>query len=146
MSQFVIQSGPWSQLQHDAKLIRSMVFIEEQNISEADEWDEQDAISLHFVVYAQDQPIATARLLENNSIGRVAVLQQYRGEGIGKLLMQQIIQVAKQQNRAFLQLSAQVYVTRFYENLGFQVQGEEYLDCEIPHIDMGLSLKMTELK
>lgn len=141
MSQFVIQSGPWSQLQHDAKLIRSMVFIEEQNISEADEWDEQDAISLHFVVYAQDQPIATARLLENNSIGRVAVLQQYRGEGIGKLLMQQIIQVAKQQNRAFLQLSAQVYATRFYENLAFQVQGEEYLDCEIPHIDMGLSLK-----
>jgi len=141
MSQFVIQSGPWSQLQHDAKLIRSMVFIEEQHISEADEWDEQDAISLHFVVYAQDQPIATARLLENNSIGRVAVLQQYRGEGIGKLLMQQIIQVAKQQNRAFLQLSAQVYAIRFYENLGFQVQGEEYLDCEIPHIDMGLSLK-----
>ncbi|WP_336954315.1 GNAT family N-acetyltransferase [Acinetobacter sp. AS167] len=141
MSQFVIQSGPWSQLQHDAKLIRSMVFIEEQNISEADEWDEQDAISLHFVVYAQDQAIATARLLENNSIGRVAVLQQYRGEGIGKLLMQQIIQVAKQQNRAFLQLSAQVYAIRFYENLGFQVQGEEYLDCEIPHIDMGLSLK-----
>ena len=133
MSQFVIQSGPWSQLQHDAKLIRSMVFIEEQNISEADEWDELDAISLHFVVYAQDQAIATARLLENNSIGRVAVLQQYRGEGIGKLLMQQ--------NRAFLQLSAQVYATRFYENLGFQVQGEEYLDCEIPHIDMGLSLK-----
>ena len=146
MSQFVIQSGPWSQLQHDAKLIRSMVFIEEQNISEADEWDEQDAISLHFVVYAQDQAIATARLLENNSIGRVAVLQQYRGEGIGKLLMQQIIQVAKQQNRVFLQLSAQVYATRFYENLGFQVQGEEYLDCEIPHIDMWLSLKMTELK
>lgn len=141
MSQFVIQSGPWSQLQHDAKLIRSMVFIEEQNISEADEWDEQDAISLHFVVYAQDQAIATARLLENNSIGRVAVLQQYRGEGIGKLLMQHIIQVAKQQNRAFLQLSAQVYAIRFYENLGFQVQGEEYLDCEIPHIDMGLSLK-----
>ena len=141
MSQFVIQSGLWSQLQHDAKLIRSMVFIEEQHISEADEWDEQDAISLHFVVYAQDQPIATARLLENNSIGRVAVLQQYRGEGIGKLLMQQIIQVAKQQNRVFLQLSAQVYATRFYENLGFQVQGEEYLDCEIPHIDMGLSLK-----
>ncbi|WP_419819990.1 GNAT family N-acetyltransferase [Acinetobacter sp.] len=141
MSQFVIQSGPWSQLQHEAKLIRSMVFIEEQNISEADEWDEQDAISLHFVVYAQDQAIATARLLENNSIGRVAVLQQYRGEGIGKLLMQHIIQVAKQQNRAFLQLSAQVYAIRFYENLGFQVQGEEYLDCEIPHIDMGLSLK-----
>ena len=141
MSQFVIQSGLWSQLQHDAKLIRSMVFIEEQHISEADEWDEQDSISLHFVVYAQDQAIATARLLENNSIGRVAVLQQYRGEGIGKLLMQHIIQVAKQQNRAFLQLSAQVYAIRFYENLGFQVQGEEYLDCEIPHIDMGLSLK-----
>ncbi|MEG0483365.1 MAG: GNAT family N-acetyltransferase [Acinetobacter sp.] len=140
MLDFQIQSGNWNELQHDAQLIRRSVFIQEQNISENDEWDDQDAISLHFVVYDQNQAIATARLLQNNSIGRVAVLKQYRGKSIGQLLMQHIIQVASEQKREYLKLSAQSYVVGFYENLGFEVKGEEYLDCGIPHIDMWLSL------
>lgn len=141
MSRFEIQSGPWSQLRHDAELIRRQVFIEEQNISEVEEWDDQDAVSLHFVIFEQNQPIATARLLQNDSIGRVAVLKTYRGAGIGKLLMQYIIDVAKQEGRTVLKLSAQAYATKFYENLGFQLQGEAYLDCGIPHIDMYQNLK-----
>ncbi len=140
MLDFQIQSGNWHELQHDAQLIRRSVFVQEQNISENDEWDDQDAISLHFVVYDQNQAIATARLLENHSIGRVAVLKQYRGKSIGQLLMQHIIQVASEQKREYLKLSAQSYVIGFYENLGFEVKGEEYLDCGIPHIDMWLSL------
>ena len=140
MLDFQIQSGNWHELQHDAQLIRRSVFVQEQNISENDEWDDQDAISLHFVVYDQNQAIATARLLENHSIGRVAVLKQYRGKSIGQLLMQHIIQVASEQKREYLKLSSQFYVIGFYENLGFEVKGEEYLDCGIPHIDMWLSL------
>ena len=140
MLDFQIQSGNWHELQHDAQLIRRSVFVQEQNISENDEWDDQDAISLHFVVYDQNQAIATARLLENHSIGRVAVLKQYRGKSIGQLWMQHIIQVASEQKREYLKLSAQFYVIGFYENLGFEVKGEEYLDCGIPHIDMWLSL------
>jgi predicted GNAT family N-acyltransferase len=143
MNRFEIQSGSWNQLQHDAQLIRRKVFIEEQNISEAEEWDDQDAVSLHFVMYEQNQPIATARLLPDDSIGRVAVLKTYRGEGIGKLLMQHIINVAKHEGRTLLKLSAQAYATKFYENLGFQLQGDEYLDCGIPHIDMFQSLKSS---
>ena len=140
MADFQIQSGDWNELQHDAQFIRRSVFVQEQNISEDDEWDDQDPISLHFVVYDQNQAIATARLLENHSIGRVAVLKQYRGKSIGQLLMQHIIQVAAEQKREFLKLSAQVYATGFYENLGFMVEGDEYLDCGIPHIDMSMSL------
>lgn len=140
MNQYQIQSGSWTELEHHAKLIRMEVFIQEQNIAEHDEWDAQDAVSLHFIVYDQNQPIATARLLENNSIGRVAVLKPYRGKGIGQLLMQQIIQIAKDQKRSQLKLSAQVYATKFYENLGFQLSGEEYLDCGIPHIDMSMNI------
>ena len=74
-----VENGDWDQLQQDARLIRELVFIVEQNIPEQDEWDDQDAISQHFVVYDRDQPIATARLLQNNSVGRVAVIQKYRG-------------------------------------------------------------------
>lgn len=138
MSQFTIRPGSWDELQNDAKLIREQVFIQEQQIAVADEWDAEDAVSVHFVIYDQDQPIATARLLQNNSVGRVAVLKSHRGAGIGKLLMQQIIQQAKHQQREFLKLSSQVHAIQFYAGLGFKVEGEQYLDCGIPHIDMRL--------
>ena len=138
MSQFTIRTGRWDELQNDAKLIREQVFIQEQQIAVADEWDAEDAVSVHFVVYDQDQPIATARLLKNNSVGRVAVLKSHRGTGIGKLLMQQITQQAKHQQREFLKLSSQVHAIQFYAGLGFKVEGEQYLDCGIPHIDMRL--------
>ena len=138
MSQFSICTGRWDELQNDAKLIREQVFIQEQQIAVADEWDAEDAVSLHFVVYDQDQPIATARLLQNNSVGRVAVLKSHRGLGIGKLLMQQIIQQAKHEQREFLKLSSQVHAIQFCAGLGFNVEGEQYLDCGIPHIEMRL--------
>lgn len=55
--------------------------------------------------------------------------------------MQAVIDQAKTEQREFLKLSSQVHAIGFYQNLGFDVQGEEYLDCGIPHIDMYLSLK-----
>ena len=140
MTQLTLRSSSWDVLQHDAKLIREQVFIQEQQIAAEDEWDAEDAVSLHFVVYDQDQPIATARLLQNNSVGRVAVLKSHRGLGIGKVLMLQIIQQAKLEQRKFLKLSSQVHAIQFYASLGFNVEGEEYLDCAIPHIDMRLVL------
>ena len=140
MSAFEIRKGAWDDLASDAKLIRTEVFIQEQNIAENEEWDVEDEKSLHFVMYDQNQAIATARLLENNSIGRVAVLKNYRGQGIGQQLMQHIIAVATIEHRNFLKLSAQVHAIGFYENLGFQVQGESYLDCGIPHVDMLLRM------
>ncbi|OTG63176.1 GNAT family N-acetyltransferase [Acinetobacter silvestris] len=139
MTQYTIRSGCWDDLHPHAKLIREQVFIQEQQIAAQDEWDEQDAVALHFMVYAENQPIATARLLQNNSIGRVAVLKSYRGKGIGKLLMEEIIQYAQKEKREFLKLSAQVYAIPFYVGLGFAVQGDEYLDCGIPHVDMWMN-------
>lgn len=133
---YQVKQGIWDQLQQDTKLIRTLVFIQEQGIAEADEWDEQDAISQHFVVYDQDQPIATARLLQNNSVGRVAVLKAYRGQGLGQMIMQEILAYARQQQRKFLHLSSQVHAISFYEQLGFAVQGEAYDECGIPHIEM----------
>lgn len=135
-----IKQGHWDQLQQDAKLIRTQVFICEQGITEADEWDDQDVISQHFVIYDQDQPIATARLLENNSVGRVAVLKAYRGQGLGQMIMLEIIGYAQKQRRSVLTLSSQVHAISFYEKLGFTVQGDSYDECGIPHIEMTMSL------
>ena len=135
-----IKQGDWDQLQQDAKLIRTQVFICEQGITEADEWDDQDVISQHFVIYDQDQPIATARLLENNSVGRVAVLKAYRGQGLGQMIMLEIISYAQKQRRSVLTLSSQVHAISFYKKLGFTVQGNSYDECGIPHIEMTMSL------
>ena len=143
-----VQSGHWDKLEQDAKFIRKQVFIIEQNIPEEEEWDDQDMISDHFVVYDQDQPIATARLLQNNSVGRVAVLKAYRGQGIGRMIMLEIIRQAHQQDRKFLHLSSQVHAISFYEKLGFSIQGDAYDECGIPHIKMQLVIetKITETK
>lgn len=135
-----IKQGHWDQLQQDAKLIRTQVFICEQCITEADEWDDQDVISQHFVIYDQYQPIATTRLLENNSVGRVAVLKAYRGQGLGQMIMLEIIGYAQKQRRSVLTLSSQVHAISFYEKLGFTVQGNSYDECGIPHIEMTMSL------
>ena len=136
-----VQSGHWDKLEQEAKFIRKQVFIIEQNIPEEEEWDDQDMISDHFVVYDQDQPIATARLLQNNSVGRVAVLKAYRGQGIGRMIMLEIIRQAHQQDRTFLQLSSQVHAISFYEKLGFSIQGDAYDECGIPHIKMQLVIE-----
>ena len=135
-----LKQGCWDQLQQDAKLIRTQVFIVEQHIPEAEEWDDHDAISQHFVIYDQDHPIATARLLQNHSVGRVAVVKAYRGQGIGRMIMLEIIAYAQQQARPHLQLSSQIHAVSFYQQLGFIVQGDEYDECGIPHIEMTMSI------
>jgi len=137
---YKVIADDWEQLEKDVKYIREQVFIQEQGITPEDEWDDFDAIAVHFIVYDKEQPIATARLLPQHSVGRVAVLMPYRKQGIGKILMQHIIDYARNQKLPYLKLSAQTYVTAFYEALGFQVQGEVYQDCGIPHIDMTLAL------
>lgn len=135
-----IISGSWKDLAAHAKVIREVVFIQEQHIAAEDEWDAEDAVAVHFIVFQQDQAIATARLLSNNSIGRVAVLNTVRGLGVGQRLMQAVIDYARAEQRELVKLSSQVHAIGFYQALGFEVQGEEYLDCGIPHIDMYLKL------
>ena len=137
---YQVKHGCWDQLQQDAKLIRTQVFICEQGITEADEWDDQDVISQHFVIYDQDQPIATARLLQNHSVGRVAVVKAYRGQGIGQMIMLEIISYAQKQRLSVLTLSSQVHAISFYEKLGFTVQGNSYDECGISHIEMTMNL------
>ncbi len=143
MSELKLVTGSWERLAQDAKFVREQVFIMEQNISVEEEWDRHDTLSTHFVIYDQKQAIATARLLSDGHVGRVAVLKAYRGHGIGKLIMQYIIGYAEQQQRNELILSAQVHAIPFYDALGFSVMGESYLDCGIPHVDMSMTLGST---
>ncbi|WP_439148666.1 GNAT family N-acetyltransferase [Sulfitobacter sp.] len=125
-------------------LLRRIVFIEEQSVPEADELDDLDGTSIHFLASQKDIPIGTARMQINGDtakIGRVCVLAAHRGTGLGAALMRAAVDEARQQDGvAFVKLSSQVSAIGFYEKLGFVAQGPVYDDAGIDHRDMVLPL------
>src|SRR5690554_5135574 len=91
-----VKSGTWTELKTDASAVRYVVFVQEQKVPLSIEMDDQDALCVHAVAYDGDQPIATGRLLPDAHIGRMAVLADYRGQGIGALVLQQLMAAAQQ--------------------------------------------------
>jgi predicted GNAT family N-acyltransferase len=72
----------------------------------------------------------------DGQIGRVSVLKDWRGLKVGDALMRAAIEAAEARGQREQKLSAQVHATAFYERLGFQVEGGEYLEAGIPHVLM----------
>ncbi len=118
------------------KAVRRAVFVAEQGITEAEEWDGEDEHSRHFLAEDQDgQPIGTARLLPSGQIGRMAVLPKWRHQGIGARLLCLAVTAGGDQ-RVFLH--AQVDAIGFYERAGFVAAGEPFLEAGITHRRMAL--------
>ncbi|QEI12883.1 GNAT family N-acetyltransferase [Cellvibrio japonicus] len=131
---------------HSAELtrVRTLVFMEEQQVSAEDEWDGLDNSATHFLVTDNQQTIGCARLLQEHHngqtlfhIGRVAILKPRRGQGIGHQLMQVVINHCRQLSPTTpIYLHAQCERQHFYEVLGFEVEGDIFIDAGIPHISM----------
>lgn len=127
----------------DASFIRTEVFIKEQGFN--DEFDQIDNSAVHFVIYDNDAPIATARAYTENGIeyhaGRIAVMKEYRKNGIGRILMNCVENEIKNRGGKEIVISAQLRASGFYKKLGYKAYGEEYLDEYCPHISMKKTLK-----
>lgn len=132
--------GDWETLGPAASEIRHKVFIDEQKVPQEEEWDGLDPECQHFLAMLDGKPVGTARLLPDAHIGRVAVLANARGTGLGVLLMQAAIEASRHAGYSQVALSAQVQALAFYERLGFVAHGDEFLDAGIPHREMTLSL------
>ncbi len=116
--------------------IRKTVFVEEQAVPLELEMDEYDDTATHFLLRDGDAPVATARLLDKHGlakIGRVAVLREARGRGLGLVLMRAVLDEARRQGFAEAVLDSQTYAIPFYERLGFVAEGDEFDDAGIPH-------------
>ena len=135
-----IHTGNWAELGARASDIRRRVFIEEQQVSQEEEWDGRDDLCLHFLAQRGDTALGTARLLPDGHIGRVAVLQEARGMGVGVALMQAAIAAVQHQGHPAVELTAQTHALAFYERLGFTAFGDIFLDAGIPHRSMRLEL------
>ena len=128
----------------EVRSVRYAVFVREQGYSIEGEIDEQDADAYHIIGYKAEVPVCTARLFtdreETYHIGRVAVLPQLRGKGVGLQMMEQVVQKAKEVGASVLFLDAQADKTIFYERVGFACTGRTMLDEGQPHAEMCKSL------
>lgn len=141
MASFSIERVRWHSGQRDLSTIRQTVFIEEQRVPVALEWDEHDPGALHLLVRdGHGQPIGCARILADGTIGRMAVLPVWRRRGVGRALLAAAIDYGREQGWPQVRLSAQTHAIGFYEHAGFAVCSDTYLDAGIPHRDMTLSL------
>ena len=137
---FYIKEVSWSTDEVALRQIREQVFLIEQSVPVELEWDAYDMDATHLLALDnQAQPIACARIF-NNSIGRMAVVKGWRGIGIGKALLHQAIQICKARKVNKITLSAQSHAIEFYQNAGFVVISEPYLDANIWHVDMQLNI------
>jgi predicted GNAT family N-acyltransferase len=122
-------------------MIREKVFIEEQKVTPQLEWDGMDEKAIHFLVYKAEKAIGCARALviENHmQLGRMAVLKECRGEGIGSALIEKAVITAKLNQLSAIDISAQCHAIDFYKKFGFKLTSDIYLDADIPHRDMRL--------
>ena len=119
-------------------MIRTLVFVVEQQISANLETDEFENSSTHYLVTNKHNSLATARwrFVDDRTakIERVAVLKEARGKGIGRELIQCILnEIHLNSKIQMIKVGSQNSAIPFYEKLGFKVIGQEYLDAGIPH-------------
>ncbi len=126
--------------------VRADVFIIEQKCIYKD-IDGKDEKAIHVLGKENNETIAYTRILQNDeqynypSISRVVVKKQNRGEERGKKIMKETIKyIVEELKEKTIVLAAQKYLEKFYRDLGFIAEGEEYLEDEIPHQKMILKL------
>ncbi|WP_067831853.1 GNAT family N-acetyltransferase [Actinomadura kijaniata] len=119
--------------------IRLRVFVAEQGVPEEIELDEHDATAAHFLAEAGGRPVGTARMLRRGGVGvlgRLAVLPEGRGSGLGAALVRAVEEHARREGLAAVELHAQTSARGFYERLGYAAFGEEDEEAGIPHVWM----------
>ena len=137
--------GAWQELGARAQAIRTRVFIEEQNIPAEMEWDADDAEAVHALALNRfGLPLATGRLLQHapgvGRIGRMAVSQTVRGSGVGRAVLQALIDSARQRGDHEIVLHAQTSAQAFYARSGFSPRGSVFEEAGIAHIEMARRL------
>lgn len=141
MADFTLHETDWARDASRLSVVRRSVFIEEQGVPEAMEWDEHDVTAMHILALTMEgTPIGCARLLPDGHMGRMAVLPAWRGVGIGKALLAAAQRAAKLRGHSVLKLSAQTHAAGFYAAAGFEAVGAAYEEAGIPHVAMQLKL------
>lgn len=118
------------------RALRHEVFVLGQAVPEEEEWDGLDELpsTTHLLARAADGSLAgTARLLPGGKVGRMAVREPFRGQGIGSALLETLVALARDRGETRCVLGAQLHAIPFYEKHGFVAEGGVFLDAGIEH-------------
>ena len=120
----------------EIRRIRNAVFTHEQGIDEAIDFDGQDSAALHVLVRASGRYVGTGRMLSDGHIGRLAVLKEHRGRGLGALAVSALMDEARRRSMRRVYLGSQKQAVGFYRKLGFRECGEPFMEAGIEHVAM----------
>ncbi|WP_447602246.1 GNAT family N-acetyltransferase [Nitrospira sp. Nam80] len=124
----------WTESEWIIRVVREVVFIAEQAVPEELEWDGLDPVCTHVLAWNEiGKAIGTARMQADGTIGRMAVLKDWRGRGVGAALLRTLLDLAARQGLSRVTLAAQIHAIGFYERAGFYMAGEPFMDAGIPH-------------
>jgi predicted GNAT family N-acyltransferase len=134
---YLVAPADWAGDAGAIRGIRDAVFVRELGIPADLEWDGLDPDCAHLLAYDMaGNPIGTARLQADGHIGRMAVLPEWRGRGVGSALLLMLIDLAAAHGLDEVFLNAQTAAAAFYFRHGFIGSGEEFEAAGIPHIRM----------
>lgn len=134
---YLVAPADWPGDEAAIRAIREAVFVRELGIPAGLEWDGRDADCVHLLAYDMaGNPIGTARMLADGHIGRMAVLPDWRGRGVGGTLLIMLMDIAQAHGIAEVFLNAQTAAAGFYHRHGFIAAGDEFESAGIPHIRM----------
>jgi predicted GNAT family N-acyltransferase len=134
---FNVQQTSWESDRKSLIRIRTEVFINEQLVPPDLEWDGYDRDCWHVIATTSDgDEIATARMLYDGHIGRMAVLPAHRMKGVGSAMLKLLLDIARRQGLQEVILNAQTSAINFYLKYGFEICSLEFMDAGIPHVTM----------
>ncbi|PDZ00483.1 GNAT family N-acetyltransferase [Bacillus thuringiensis] len=122
--------------------IRKEVFVKEQGVPLADEFDIFDEIGeqcKHILVYYHEFPVGTGRIRFVDGVGkleRICILKDYRTYGLGKVIIQTLEEIARNEQVTKVKLHGQTQAEGFYKKLGYQTSSDIFMEDSIPHILM----------
>jgi len=123
------------------RLVRETVFVHEQQVPLDEEWDDLDPQCEHVLaVDLEHRPIGTGRLTPGRKIGRMAVMKDWRGRGVGEAILLALVERARARGWVEVSLHAQVSAEGFYARAGFAPEGERFMEAGIEHITMRRAL------
>ncbi|MAZ88625.1 MAG: GNAT family N-acetyltransferase [Cellvibrionaceae bacterium] len=124
--------------QEELSRVRKAVFVAEQNVPEEIEYDDRDAICQHVLIRVDGQAAATGRIdiEKQGKVGRVAVLPSLRQHNLGRQVMDALEQLARDAKLPKIWFHAQLSAVGFYQRLGYDVVGDDFLEAGIVHRKM----------
>lgn len=139
---FRVRETDWARDGERLAALRTVVFIDEQQVPPDEEHDGRDPDCAHVVAETPDGAvIGTGRLLPDGHIGRMAVAASWRGRGVGRALLEALLACARARGFASVELNAQTTAIGFYERCGFRAEGPEFEDAGILHRVMRRTLE-----